>query len=105
MWKDPEAATHIQLPDDVGGSLVLEDLIPIRTVVLAIEEPPRVEAAELALGGDVVQPVPFHVRSTCRRRQQELSQTSLDPRRHVLPKEFAILRLKCGEYAGVFLVV
>src|SRR6185369_17161387 len=72
------------------------------TIVLAITETLCIEATELALGGDIVQPVPFHIRRTCRRRQQELSQTSLYSRGHVLPKEFAILRLKCQEHASVF---
>ena len=103
MRKDTQAATHVQLPDDVGRSVVLEDLLPIRTIVLAITETLCIEATELALGGDVVQPVPFHIRRTCRRRQQELSQTSLYSRGHVLPKEFAILRVKCHEHAGFFL--
>ena len=104
MREDTQAATHVQLPDDVGRSVVLEDFILIRTVVRAITETLRVETSELALGGDVVQPVPFHVRRTGRRRQQKLSQTSLYSRSHVLPEELAILRLKCHEHAGVFLV-
>jgi len=105
MRKDTQAATHVQLPDDVGRSVVREDLVPIRTIVLAITKTLRIEATELALGGDVVQPVPFHIRRTCRRRQQELSQTSIYSRGHVLPKECAILRVKCHEHAGVFLDV
>ena len=85
MRKDTKAAAHVQLPDDVGGSDVLGDLIPMRTIVVAIAETTRVEATELAFGRDVEQPVPFHVRRARRRRQQELPQTSLDSRRHVLP--------------------
>ena len=103
MRKDTQAAAHVQLPDDVGSSVVLEDFILIRAVVRAITETLRVETSQLALGGDVVQPVSFHVRRACRRRQQKLSQTSLDSRSHVLPEELAILRLKCHEHAGVFL--
>ena len=54
MRKDTQAATHVQLPDDVGRSVVLEEFILIRTVVRAITEALRVETSELALGGDVV---------------------------------------------------
>jgi hypothetical protein len=63
----------------------------------------RVEAAELALGGDIVQTVPFHIRRTCRRRQQELPQPSVHSRGHVLPKERAIRRPKGLEHAALFL--
>ena len=59
MRKDAQAAAHVQFPDDVGRSVVLEDLFPIRAVVLAVAETLRVEAAELALGGDVVQAGPL----------------------------------------------
>src|SRR4029077_6968379 len=38
MWKDTQAATHVQFPDDVGCCVVLEDFIPIRTIVHAITE-------------------------------------------------------------------
>ena len=71
MWKDTQGG-HVQLPDDVGGSIVFEDLFPMWTIVLTIAETLRVEATELTLGGDIVQPVAFNIRSTCRRRQQEL---------------------------------
>src|SRR5262245_30257814 len=103
MRKDTQAATHVQLPNDVGRRVVLEDLLPIRTSVLTITETLCIEATKLAFSGDVIQPVPFHIRHTCRGRQQELSQTSLYSWGHVLPKEFAILRLKCHEHAGFFL--
>ena len=83
MRKDTQAAAHVQLPDDVGRGVVLEDLFPIRAIVLAIAETLGVEATELALGGDIVEPVPFHIRRTGRRRQQELPQTSLYSRGHV----------------------
>ena len=77
MRKHTQAAAHVQLPGDVGRSVVLEDLFPIWTTVLAIEETLRVEATELAFGGDIVQTVTFHIRCTCRRRQQELPQAAL----------------------------
>src|SRR5688572_13669333 len=70
--KTPRRGAHVQLPDDVGRSVVLENLFAIWTAVLAIAETLRVEATELALGGDVVQAVPFHIRRTRRRREQEL---------------------------------
>ena len=101
--KDTQAATHVQFPDDVGRGVVMEDLVPIGTVVLAITETLCVEATELAVGGDVGQPVPFHIRRTRRRRQQELSQPSLYAWGHVLPEECAILRVKRHEHAGFFL--
>ena len=103
MRKDTQAGAHVQLPDDVGRSVVLEDLLPIRTIVLAIAETLRVEATELALGGDIVQSVPFHIRRTCRRRQQELPQSALHSRGHVLPKERAIRHPKGHEHAALFL--
>ena len=88
------------MPDDVGCTLFLEDLFPIGTIVLAIAETLRVEAAKLAFGGDVVQPVAFDIRSTGRRRQQPLPQAALHPRGHILPKERAIRRPKRHEHAG-----
>src|SRR5687768_18585103 len=48
MQKDTQAGAHVQLPNDVGGSVVLEDLLPIWTIVLTIAETLRVEATELA---------------------------------------------------------
>src|SRR4030095_1061697 len=54
MWKDTQGG-HVQLPDDVCCSVVFEDLFLIWTTVLAIAETMRVEATELALGGDIVQ--------------------------------------------------
>ena len=104
MRKDTQPATHVQLPDDVGGSVVLEEFILIGAVVRAITEALRVETSELALGGDVVQPVSFHIRRAGRRRQQELPQASLDSRSHVLPQELAILRSKCHQHAGILQV-
>src|SRR5262244_3155098 len=104
MRKDTQAAADVQLPDDVGRSVVLENLFPIRTIVLAIAETLCVQATELALGGDIVQPVSFHVRSTSCRRQQELPQSSLHSRGYVLPKELAIRRPKGHEHATFFLV-
>src|SRR5258705_11022055 len=103
MRKDTQGGAHVQLPDDVGRSVVLEDLFPIWTTVLAIAETLRVEATELALGGDIVQAVSFHIRRTCRRRQQELPQAALHSRGHVLPKEGAIPRSKGHEHAPPFL--
>src|SRR5688572_33273677 len=102
MREDTEEATHVQLPDDVGRRVVLEEFILIRTVVRAITETLRVETSELALGGDVVQPVPFHIRRTCRRRQQKLSQTSLDSRSHVLPEELPTFAWKSKNTAASF---
>ena len=55
-------------------------------------------------GGDIVQPVPFHIRSTCGRWQQELPQASLHSRGHVLPKELAMRRPKCHKHAAFFLI-
>jgi hypothetical protein len=81
VWKDTQGR-HVQLPDDVCRTLV----VPL-------------EAAELALGGDVAQPVAFNIRSTCRRRQQPVPQTVLQPRSHILPKERAIRRPKRLEHA------
>jgi hypothetical protein len=104
MRKDTQSTTHIQLPYNIGRSVVVEHLLPIGPIVLAITETLCVEATELALSGDIVQPVPFHIRRTGGRSQQELSQTSLYSRGHVLPKEFAILRSKCGEHPGFFLI-
>src|SRR5499433_3434315 len=98
MRKDTQAAADIQLPDDVGRSVVLKKLFPIRTIVLAIAETLCVQATELALRGDIVQTVPFHIRSTCGRRQQELPQASLHSRGYVLPKELAIRRSKGLEH-------
>jgi hypothetical protein len=71
MREDTEGG-HVQLPDDVCCSVVFEDFFPIWTIVLTIAETLRVEATELTLSGDVVQTVAFNIRSTCRRRQQEL---------------------------------
>src|SRR5262249_1051293 len=102
MRKNTQSPTHVQLPNDVGRSVVLEYLIPIRTIVPSVTASLSVEATHLALGGDIVQPVPLYIRRACRRRQQKLSQTALYSRGHVLPKEFAILRLKCREHAGFF---
>ena len=81
----------------------LQGLFPIRTIILAIAETLCVEATELALGGDVVQTVPFYIRRTRRRRQQELPQASLHSRGHVLPKELAIRHSKGHEHAAFFL--
>ena len=103
MRKDTQAGAHVELPGDVGRSVVLEDLLPIRTTVLAIAETLRVEGTELALGGDVVQTVPFHIRRTRRRRQQELPQAALHSRGHVLPEERAIRRPKGHEHAALVL--
>src|SRR5262245_24523223 len=103
MWKDTQSATHVQLPDDVGPMVVPQQLLPIWTIVLTITKTLRIETTELTLGGDIVHPVPFHIRRTCRRRQQELPQTSLYARGRVLPKKFAIHRSKCEEHAGFFL--
>ncbi len=52
MWKDAQGR-HIQLPDDVCCTLVCEDLFPIWTIVLTIVETVRIEATEVAIGGDV----------------------------------------------------
>src|SRR5829696_5975681 len=104
MRKDTQAVAHVELPQDVGRTVVFKDLCVIWTTVLAIAETLYVETTELALGGDVVQPVPFHIRRTCRRRQQELSQPSLYSRSYVLPQECALLRVKCHEHAGLLLV-
>src|SRR6201988_4618508 len=103
MRKDTQAGAHVQLPDDVGGSVVFEDLFPIWTNVLAITKTMGVEGTELAFGGDIVQPVSFHIRRTCRRGKQKLPQASLDSRGHVLPKEFAIRRAKGHEHTAFFL--
>ena len=105
MRKDTQAGAHVELPDDVGRRGVLEDLLLIRTTVLAVAETLRVEGTELALGGDVVQTVPFHVRRTCRRRQQELPQAALHSRGHVLPEERAIRHAKGHEHAALFFEV
>src|SRR6185436_3775338 len=86
MRKDTQPAAHVQLPRDVGRSVVLD-----------------VEAAELALGGDIVQTVPFYIRRTCRRRQKELPQSALYSRGQVLPKESAIRRPKGHEHAALVL--
>src|SRR5262249_7077286 len=83
---------------------VLENLFPIWTIVLAITETLCVQATELALGGDIVQPVSFHIRRTCVRRQQELTEASLHSRGYVLPKELAIGCPKGHEHAAFFLV-
>ena len=99
--KDTQAAAHVQLPDDVGRRVVLEGLVPIRTAVLAVAETLRVEAAELALRGDVVQTVPFDIRRARRRRQQELPQAALHARGQVLPEESAIRHPKGHEHAGL----
>src|SRR5215217_5968940 len=80
MWKDTQGR-HVDLPDDVGGS--------------------RVEATELTLGGDVVQAVPFHVRCTCRRRQEELAQAAVHSPSYVLPEERAISHAKGHEHACI----
>src|SRR5262249_35362584 len=104
MRKDTQAA-HVQLPDDVGCSLVLEELFPIRTIVFTIAKTLCVEAPEWALRRDIVQPVTFHIRCACSRRQQELSQASLHSRGHVLPKKLAIGGPKGHEHAAIFLVV
>ena len=103
MRKDTQAGAHVQLPDDVGGSVVLEELVQIRAIVLAIAEALRVEAAQLALGGDVVQAVAFHIRRAGRRRQQELPQAAFHSRGHVLPEERAIRRPKGQEHAALVL--
>ena len=63
---------------------------------------PRVQAAKLAFGGDVVQAVSFDVRRTGRRRQQELAQPALHARRQVLPEERAVRRAKRHEHAALF---
>ena len=91
MRKDTQAAAHVQLPGDVG------------TTILAIAEALCVEAAELALGGDIVQTVPFYIRRTRRRRQQELPQAALHSRGQVLPEESAIRHPKGHEHAALFL--
>src|SRR4030095_12659287 len=91
MWKDAQGG-HVQLPDDVCSTLVSEDLVPIWTIVLAIVETLSVEGTELTVGGDVVQPVAFNIRSACRRRQQPLPQAALHARGHILPQELAIRR-------------
>ena len=85
MRKDPQAGAHVELPDEVAT-------LPV-------------EATELALGGDVVQMVPFHIRRTCRRRQQELPQPALHSRGHVLPEERAIRDPKGHEHAALVLKV
>src|ERR1043165_1767931 len=104
MWKDTEPAAYVQLPDDVGRSIVLKNLLPIWTIVLAIAETLCVQATELTLGGDVVQAISFHIRSTCGRRQQELPQTSLHSRGYVLPKEFAVCCSEGLQHAAFFRV-
>src|SRR4051812_18525175 len=103
MWKDAQSSTHVQLPDDVGGSVVVKHFILIRTIVLAVAKTLGVEATELALGGDVIQSVPFHIRRARCRGQQELSQTSLYSRSDILPTKFSIARSKRHEHSRVFL--
>src|SRR5436190_19506377 len=104
MRKDTEAGAYIKFPYDDGRSFVLENLFAIWTTVLAITETLRVEATELALGSDVVKSVPFHIRRTCRRRQKELAQSTVDSRRHVLPEKRAVLHAKGHEHATLFLI-
>src|SRR5688572_22222308 len=100
----PNAQTgNVTVPDDFGRSVVPKTALPDSSTVLAIAETLRVQATELALGGDIVQPVPFHIRRTCRRRQQELPQSALHSRGHILPKERAIRHPKGHEHAGLFL--
>ena len=103
MRKDTQPGAHVQFPNDVSRGVVLEVLFPIPARVLAIAETPCVEATELALGGDIVQPVPFHIRRTGRRRQQELPQASLYARGHVLPKERPIRHPKGHEHPAILL--
>src|SRR5215813_4748027 len=98
MGKDTQAGAHVEFPDDVGCSVVLADLFPIRTTI-AIAETLGVEATKLTLSGDVIQPVPFYIRCTCRRWQQEIPQAALYSRGHVLPKERAIRDSKSHEHA------
>src|SRR5689334_483952 len=98
MWKDSQSG-NVQFPDDVCGSVAFEELFAIWTIVLTIAEAFRVEATELTLGGDVVQPVAFNVRNTRRRRQQPVPKAALHPRSHVLPKERTISHPKSHEHA------
>ena len=101
MREDAQAGAHVQFPDD---GVVLGGLSPIRTIVLAVPDM-RIEATELALRGDVIQAVPFHIRGTCGRRQQELPQASRHPWGRVLPKERAIPSPESQEDATVLRVV
>jgi hypothetical protein len=98
MWKDTEGG-HVQLPNDICCSVVFEDLFPIWTIVLVIAETLRVEATELTLSGDVIQPIAFNIRSTCRGRQQELPEATFYPRSEILPKERAVVYPKRHEHA------
>src|SRR6185369_17506719 len=86
MWKDTQGR-HVELPGHIGCSVT-------NTIY--------VEATELTLGGDVVQPVPFHIRCACRRRQEELSQAAVHSRSYVLPKERAISHAKRHEHTCIF---
>ena len=73
----------------------------IGTAVLAVAEALRVEGPELALGGDIEQPVAFDVGRTRRRRQQELAQAALHARRHVLPEERAVRGAEGHQHAAL----
>src|SRR5262245_30414728 len=102
MGKDTQG-WHVQLPHDVCGTFVMEGLFPIWTIVLTIVKTPSVEGTDLTVGSDVVQPVAFNRRSTCRRRQQPIPQAALYPRGDILPEELAIHRPKRLEHARFFL--
>src|ERR1041385_5747605 len=97
MWKDTQGG-YVQLPNDVCCSLVFEDLLSIWAIVRMSAETFRVEATELTFGGDIIQAVAFDIWSTCRRRQQEIPQTTLHPLSHILPKERSIRRPKGHEH-------
>ena len=72
MWEDTQRG-HVELPNNVCGSVVFENLFSIWSIVLTVAETLCVEATKLTFGGDVVQPVAFNIRNARRRRQQPVS--------------------------------
>src|SRR5947209_19692717 len=103
MRKHAQTSAHIEFPDEVGCATIMGKSLRRSNDILAIAQVMRVETTELALGGDIVEPVAFNIRRAGRRRQEELSEAALDSRGLVLPKEFAIRCSKSHKNAAFLL--
>ena len=105
--KHAQPSAHIEFPDGCGCGAILAELFSGARVARSVAEVAQVETTELALGGDIVEVIVFHIRCTRRRRQEELSKTALHPRGLILPEELAVRSPKGHEdtafltYGGV----
>ena len=63
----------------------------------------RIQTAQLALGGDVIQPIAFHIRRARGRGEQEITQPAVHSWSHILPEKRAVLRSKSQKHTALIL--